>query len=42
MPLGGVMMNFLCYKAMEAFKKDAERQTTGKLQTVKSNDKKPK
>ncbi|CAM3766035.1 hypothetical protein CYOC110262_20880 [Cytobacillus oceanisediminis] len=35
-------MNFLCYKAMEAFKKDAERQRTGKLQTVKTNDKKSK
>ncbi len=35
-------MTFLYYKAIEAFKKDAERQKIGNLQTEKSNAKKSK
>ncbi len=35
-------MTFLYYKAMEAFKKDAEHQKKDKLQKEKSNTKKSK
>ncbi|WP_182917123.1 hypothetical protein [Bacillus sp. PK3_68] len=33
-------MNLLCIKAMEAFKKDAERRGQNKIQLERMNDKK--